>query len=98
MRNGASVSQLLQVSVLPRGARIVRVVSMRLPRMRSLSVGVKVFIAVSGVREWRNYRAALFDAAMAEAARKCLTVEIQPRIALTGIECIHCMHESIHHR
>src|SRR5689334_7599845 len=29
MRNGASVSQLLQVSWLPRGARTVRVVSMR---------------------------------------------------------------------
>jgi hypothetical protein len=47
MRNGASVSQLLQVSVLPRGARIVRVVSMR----------VGMFIAVSGVRESPNYRA-----------------------------------------
>jgi hypothetical protein len=29
MRNGASVSQLLQLSSVPRGARMVRVVSMR---------------------------------------------------------------------
>ncbi len=59
MRNGASLSQLLQVSSVPRGARMVRVVSMRVGAVMDKGSGKSAFDyshAITGRAATANHR------------------------------------------
>jgi hypothetical protein len=66
MRNGASLSQLLQLSSLPRGARMVRVVSMRVGAVMGwLPAGQRSIIAtrLRADRQGKTARTVLAQAA-----------------------------------